>query len=56
MFALAVSGRPNKELAVELGLSEMTAKTHRSQVAKKIKAISIVELVRMVDRLGILGG
>jgi FixJ family two-component response regulator len=53
VFGLAVSGRPNKELAV--GLSEMTAKIHRSQVAK-IKAISIVELVRMADRPGIFGG
>jgi FixJ family two-component response regulator len=53
VFALVVTGRPNKQLAVELGLSEMTVKVHRSQITKKMKATSIVELVRMADRLGI---
>jgi FixJ family two-component response regulator len=55
VFALVVTGRPNKQLAVELGLSEMTVKVHRSQITKKMKATSIVELVRMADRLGISG-
>ncbi len=53
VFALVVTGRPNKQLAAELGLSEMTIKVHRSQITKKMKAGSIVELVRMADRLGI---
>jgi FixJ family two-component response regulator len=53
VFALVVTGRPNKQLAVELGLSEMTVKVHRSQITKKMKATSIVELVRMADRLSI---
>jgi RNA polymerase sigma factor (sigma-70 family) len=53
VFALVISGRPNKQLAVELGLSEMTVKVHRSQVTKKMRAASIVELVRIADRLGI---
>jgi FixJ family two-component response regulator len=53
VFALVVTGRPNKQLAAELGLSEMTVKVHRSQINKKMKATSIVELVRMADRLGI---
>jgi FixJ family two-component response regulator len=55
VFTLVVTGRPNKQLAVELGLSEMTVKVHRSQITKKMKATSIVELVRMADRLGISG-
>ena len=46
VFALVISGRPNKELAIELGLSEMTVKVHRSQITKKMRATSIVELVR----------
>ena len=53
IFALVVTGRPNKQLAAELGLSEMTVKVHRSQITKKMKASSIVELVRIADRLGI---
>jgi FixJ family two-component response regulator len=53
VFALVISGRPNKQLAVELGLSEMTVKVHRSQISKKMRAASIVELVRIADRLGI---
>jgi FixJ family two-component response regulator len=53
VFALVITGRPNKQLAVELGLSELTIKVHRSQVTKKMRANSIVELVRFADRLGI---
>ncbi len=53
VFALVITGRPNKQLALELGLSEMTIKVHRSQITKKMRANSIVELVRFADRLGI---
>ena len=53
VFALVITGRPNKQLAVELGLSEMTIKVHRSQITKKMRANSVVELVRFADRLGI---
>ena len=40
VFALIVTGRPNKQVAAELGLSEMTVKVHRSQVTKKMRATS----------------
>jgi FixJ family two-component response regulator len=53
VFALVVTGRPNKQVAAELGLSEMTVKVHRSQVTKKMRATSIVELARIADRLGL---
>lgn len=53
VFALILTGRPNRQVAVELGLSEMTIKVHRSQITKKMRANSIVELVRFADRLGI---
>jgi FixJ family two-component response regulator len=36
-----------------LGVSEMTVKVHRSQIMRKMKAASLVELVRMADKLGI---
>src|SRR5581483_2677613 len=42
VFALVITGRPNKQLALELGLSEMTIKVHRSQITKKMRANSIV--------------
>jgi FixJ family two-component response regulator len=53
VFALVVTGRLNKQVAAELGVSEMTVKVHRSQISKKMQAISIVDLVRMADRLGL---
>ena len=45
-------GRPNKQVAAELSLSEMTVKVHRGQVMRKMRAGSLPELVRMADRLG----
>jgi FixJ family two-component response regulator len=53
VFAFVVTGRPNKQVAAELGLREMTVKVHRSQVTKKMRATSIVELARIADRLGL---
>jgi len=52
VFALVVTGRPNKQIAAELDLSEMTVKVHRGQVMRKMHAGSLPELVRMADRLG----
>ncbi len=49
-----VTGRLNKQIAADLEVSEMTVKIHRGQVMQKMRARSLVELVRMADRLGIL--
>ena len=46
-----VSGQSNKQIAGALSLSEPTIKTHRGQVMRKMHAQSIVDLVRMADRL-----
>jgi FixJ family two-component response regulator len=46
-----VAGGPNKRIAAELKLSEFTVKVHRSHVMHKMKARSLVELVRMDDKL-----
>jgi FixJ family two-component response regulator len=46
-----VSGRPNKQIAAELKLSEVTVKVHRSHVMRKMKAKSFADLVRMADKL-----
>jgi len=48
-----VSGRTNKQIAYELKLSEMTVKVHRSQIMRKMRAKSLIDLVRMADRLGV---
>jgi FixJ family two-component response regulator len=48
-----ISGRRNKQIAVQVGLSEMTVKVHRSHVMQKMRANSVVELVRMADQLGV---
>jgi RNA polymerase sigma factor (sigma-70 family) len=53
ILALVVSGARNKQIAGQLGLSEMTVKVHRSQIMRKMQAKSLVDLVRMTDRLGI---
>jgi FixJ family two-component response regulator len=53
VFALVVTGLPNKLIGAKLALSEMTVKVHRSQITRKMRARSVVELVRIADRLGI---
>jgi FixJ family two-component response regulator len=46
-----VDGGPNKKIAAELKLSEFTVKVHRSHVMQKMNAKSVVELLRMADKL-----
>jgi RNA polymerase sigma factor (sigma-70 family) len=53
VLSLVIAGRPNKQIGYELGLSEMTVKVHRSQIMRKMRAKSLVELVRMADKLGV---
>jgi RNA polymerase sigma factor (sigma-70 family) len=47
-----VSGLLNKQIAAELGTSEVTVKLHRSKVMQKMQAASLADLVRMVGKLG----
>jgi FixJ family two-component response regulator len=53
VMGLVVSGLLNKQIAGELGTSEVTVKIHRNQVMKKMGAGSLAELVRMTEKLGI---
>ena len=51
VLELVVSGLMNKEIAAQLGISEVTVKMHRRQVMRKMNASSLAELVRMSDKL-----
>ncbi len=50
---LVVSGLLNKQVAIELGISQFTVKLHRGQVMAKMKAESFADLVKMSEKLEI---
>ena len=52
VMALVVTGLLNKQVASELGISEITVKAHRGKVMRKMKAASLPDLVTMSVRLG----
>ena len=51
VMALVVSGMLNKQIASEIGASEATVKIHRGNVMHKMQAGSVVDLLRMADKL-----
>jgi FixJ family two-component response regulator len=53
VMALVVSGLLNKQVAAELGISEITVKAHRGQVMRKLNADSLADLVRLAATLNI---
>jgi FixJ family two-component response regulator len=54
VLPLVVSGRLNKQIAAELGTSEITVKVHRASMMRKMQADSLPDLVKMAVRLGLL--
>jgi FixJ family two-component response regulator len=53
VIGFVTAGMMNKQIAAELGVSEITVKVHRGNVMKKMGARSLADLVRMADALGI---
>ncbi len=53
VMSLVVCGMLNKQIAAELGSSETTVKIHRGHVMEKMRAKSVVELVRIADNLSL---
>ena len=55
VMALVAAGRLNKQIAYEIGVSEITVKVHRGHVMRKMQATSLPDLARMADRLKLAG-
>ena len=53
VMAHVIAGKPGKQIAADLGTGEQTIKIHRMRVMQKMEARSIVELVRIAERLGV---
>jgi len=51
VISMVVSGMLNKQIADQLGTAENTVKVHRSRAMEKMRAQSVAELVKMIDKL-----
>ena len=53
ILKLVVAGRRNKQIAFEIGTSEVTVKVHRTNLMRKMQATSLAELIAMAAKLGV---
>jgi FixJ family two-component response regulator len=53
IMVLVTAGLMNKQIAGEIGVSEITVKVHRGNVMRKMNAKSLADLVRMAEALGV---
>ena len=51
VMTLLVSGRVNKQIAAEIGISEVTVRLHRGQIMRKMRASSLAALIRIADKI-----
>jgi len=55
ILTLVVAGCRNKQIAFEIGTSEVTVKVHRTNLMRKMQALSLADLIMMAAKLGIPG-
>jgi len=53
VMSMATAGKMNKQIAFDLGLSEITVKIHRGKVMRKMQARTFADLVRLAEELGL---
>ena len=51
VMTMLVSGRVNKQIAAEAGISEVTVRLHRGQIMRKMRASSLADLIRIADKI-----
>ena len=56
VFDLVIRGQTNKQIGNTLGATERTIKAHRHRVMEKMQVRTLVELVSVAERVGVLGG
>jgi FixJ family two-component response regulator len=49
--AVLVAGRVNKQIAAEIGISEITVRLHRGQIMRKMHASSLADFIRISDKI-----
>jgi FixJ family two-component response regulator len=54
VMELVVTGKLNKQIAGELGTAEKTVKVHRGRMMQKLRVASVAELVRLVEKAGVV--
>src|SRR5438309_5825716 len=54
VMQLVITGMLNKQVGGELGMAEKTVKVHRGRVMRKLGVISVAELVRLVQKAGVV--